>query len=287
MSTISLQIRPSDCDAFGHVNNAIYMSYISHAFVETLRHLESAQHWHPDSEFLWELKKSSIEYRQTAVFNDELQAKMWLEQGDQIRPIFGCEISKKGPVPEDSVQSIVRAQVIWQKLRRSTKEVVALSDSLLARFPRRNGGSSPRSFRLPPDNPDIRRYFWDHRVMRSEVGPSGHVHPQVIYNWLEEGVFDASDQAGWTPERRRQKGWFIFQMRHDTEFFFFPGYGDSIRITSRLVDIRRFRGTWIQEIHLMPREELLVRDYSTGVFVDKEGRPTSPPPEMAKEVQFQ
>ena len=34
---VSLQVRPDDCDSFGHVNNAAYASFVQLAVVETLR----------------------------------------------------------------------------------------------------------------------------------------------------------------------------------------------------------------------------------------------------------
>ena len=80
-------------------------------------------------------------------------------------------------------------------------------------------------------------------------------------------------------------GFLIFQMRHDTLFFAFPEFGERIRIVSRLADARRFRGTWIQDIVSLNQNRLLIRDYSTGIFVDTAGRPATPPPEMMADMQ--
>ncbi len=284
MST-TLHIRPSDCDRFGHVNNACYISYIQHAFAETLIDTKYADDWKPDSEFFWRLTRLSIEYRQAAIFGDLLEAHTWLIDPVENQPAFGCEILKKEDGSEQTEQSVIRHQALWQRICRETCETSLINQAFLRQFPQ-NGGNLPRAFKLPPDNPDLKRYILEHKVMRSEVEAGGFARPQAIYNWLEEGVFDASAEAGWTPEQRLASGVLIFQMRHDTEFFAFPQNGDTIRIISRLAEVKRFRGTWLQEMLLMPQQILLLRDYSTGIFVNLEGKPTSPSKGSMRNIQF-
>ncbi len=48
-------------------------------------------------------------------------------------------------------------------------------------------------------------------------------------------------------------------------------YGDEIEVVSRLIDVRRVRGTWIHEMFYARTKTLLMRDYSTGAFVDWSG----------------
>jgi acyl-CoA thioesterase FadM len=133
---------------------------------------------------------------------------------------------------------------------------------------------------------DIRSYTWDQSVSRTAVGPSGFVHPQAVYQWIEEGVFDASAQGGWPFERCLAAGFVVFQMRHDTLFYAFPKLGDQLRFTNSLVDVRRLRGTWLNEIHRRSDGRLLARNYSTGVFLDLSGRPASPPEGMMDELRY-
>ena len=95
---------------------------------------------------------------------------------------------------------------------------------------------------------------------------------RAIYQWIEEGVFDASGQGDWPFERCLAAGFVVFQMRHDTEFYTLPRLGDDLRFTNRLVDVRRLRGTWLNEIHRRSDGRLLARNYSTGVFLDLSGR---------------
>ena len=187
---ITLQIRPSDCDRFGHVNNACYMSYIQHAFAEAMIRSGYSDDWKPDSEFFWRLKRLSIEYRQAAMFGDTLKAHIWLTKDKQNQTAFGCEIIEDDSDSEKAEQSIIRNHTTWQRIYRETCEAVPLADGMFNRFPQ-NGGNEPRPFKLPTDNPALKRYTLAHKVMRSEVEAGGFARPQAMYNWLEEGAFDA------------------------------------------------------------------------------------------------
>ncbi|MCP4168337.1 MAG: hypothetical protein GY759_20930 [Chloroflexi bacterium] len=67
-------------------------------------------------------------------------------------------------------------------------------------------------------------------------------------NHAEEALFDASGQAGWPLPRWLKAGYITYQTGHDTQFHIFPRIGESIRIISRLVDVKRLRGAWLIEI---------------------------------------
>jgi acyl-CoA thioesterase FadM len=282
--SIDIQIRPADCDGFGHVNNAVYAAYLEMALAAALTRAGFAEDWSPAGAYCWLPRTLIIEYRQAAAFGDRLTPALWLSQPDSVQPVFGFELTRFTGAAE-SRQTVLRSRAAWQRVARGTGEWVPLPDALLAALAE-DPGSLPRPFSLLPDVADSRRYCWDHTVMRPDVGLGGYAQAQAVYRWLEESIFDACAQSGWTAERRLAAGSLVFQTRHDTDLVALPRVGDSIRVTSRVVEVRRLRGTWLQEIHRLPQEELLIRDYSTGVFVDLSGRPAAPPQEIMNEIQF-
>ena len=198
---------------------------------------------------------------------------------------IGWEVLSEEPQDGAASQPFARARAAWDRIHQSS-EPSPLPESLLGQFPQNNGAGT-RSFELPLDSRKFRKSNWDHKVMVSEVGPNGNVQPQAIYNWLQESVFDASAQAGWPTDRRLATGFITLQTQHDTEFISFPKIGDLIRISSRAIEVRRFRGTWFSEsMRKLPNDELLIRDYSTGVYLDLTGRPATPPVEMMKDIHI-
>lgn len=281
---IPLQIRPDDCDAFGHVKNSVYLDYVQYALAKTMIQLGFAQDWMDDSELLWLLKTAAVEYRQPAVFGELLHAVLWLEQSDLSYPAFGCEIVKSDFSGQHNVETVARVLTEWQRVSKSNGELMPLPQHTLSLFPRAKGGL-PRQFELPSNEGKSRQYIWEHKVMQSEVGPGGRIVPQAIYNWLEDAVFDASAEAGWPAQKQREAGAFNFQQRHDTEIFNFPDAGETVQVVSRLLNIRESRATWLQEVLVLPEQNLCVLDYSTEIFVDAYGNPTTLPPMMLKDIQ--
>ena len=281
LTTIPLQIRPSDCDSLDHVNNSAYVAYVQHAVAERLAGQGFAADWSESGPCHWAMQDLASEYRLASSFGDQLLAQVWLAEADTIRPMFGCEIVRWNG--EDR-QVVVRSQSHWQRLEAGSGQPVALPEALLSALAEDAGGG-PRRFKAPGDKDGLRRYRWQHRVERAEVGLAGLAHPHVVFEWIEESVLSASAEAGWPIERCLEMDFVVFQMRHDATFFSQPSLGQALEITSRLVDVRRLRGTWQNKIRDLDDGQLLVNNYSTGVFLNLAGRPTSPPPGMMEALQ--
>ncbi len=282
---VPLQVRPGDCDSFGHVNNAVYIDYLQQALAATLSGLGLADDWLPGGEHLWQARSLTADYRYASLLGEELDAFLWLVEPDPSQPVLGCEIRSRAPDASGAHQVKVRLRSRWQRLHRATGAPAPLHPDRLAGFPTA-AGSQPKAFELPPCEANVRSYAWQHDAMRCEWDPFGYIQLPALYRWLEEAIFDASAQGGWPLERWQAAGYVTLQLRHDTEIASYPRRQDSIRITSRLIDVRRLLGTWCAEVRRWPDGKLLVRDFSTGVFLDLQGHPASLPTQIGHDIQF-
>lgn len=137
----------------------------------------------------------------------------------------------------------------------------------------------------PPRDNGARPFRWCHTVRLYELSASGNVGMAAYFNWLEEATFRAANIAGWPLERMREDDFIAFQYRHDAEFFQSIGYPDEVDIVSRLVDVRRARGTWIHEVRRCDDGALLMRDYSTGASLRWDGKLRPVPAEMMEALR--
>ena len=133
-----------------------------------------------------------------------------------------------------------------------------------------------KPFVKPQDN-GSRPHHWRHAVRFYELDATNRVGLAVYFQWIQAAFFHATGSAGWTLEKMRDENFVSLQYRHDAEFFGSAKNGDEIEIASRLIEIRRVRGTWQREIYRAVKKELILRDFSTGAFLDWKGNVRSGP----------
>jgi YbgC/YbaW family acyl-CoA thioester hydrolase len=147
---------------------------------------------------------------------------------------------------------------------------------------------------LPPHRPDppladrvAREFHSQRRVQCYELDPMVHVNNAVYLNWLQQAVFEACAEVGWTWPRLLDSGVVIVQRRHEIEYFRPALRNDEIEIVSRVVDSRRVTGTWQQDVYCVRRDGqildpplYLACDYNQGAFLTLDGRLTRLPQEM-------
>ena len=69
-----IQIRFSDIDWMGHVNNAVYISYIEKARIDFSERLPLNINWR-ETGFI--LARTQINYRHPALLNDNISVRTW------------------------------------------------------------------------------------------------------------------------------------------------------------------------------------------------------------------
>jgi acyl-CoA thioesterase FadM len=281
MKNIPIQIRPSDHDSLGHVNNANYVAYVQHVVAEWLSSHGVAAGWRDRASTYWMMQELAIEYRLASSYGDRLFANVWPVEYDEGQPVFGSEIYR---LDGETRQVIARSRSRWQQRRSSTDEAVAATGEWPGPA-NAASGDLPRPFKAPVESKNARRYRWQRSVERSEIGPGNRIHPHVLFEWIEEATLHASTESGWPIERYLAEDFIVFQMRHDASINSLPVLGEVMEVTSRMISARRLRGTWHNEIRSQSDGRLLATNHSTGVFLNLDGRPTSPPPGLIEALQ--
>ncbi len=273
------RVRVYECDALGHVNNAIYLHYLQQA---------TAEGWEAATAATWELRRLAVEYLSPLRDGDDLTVSA-LPDGYDARsglPAYPGPHGAAGAGGERGLPACryifqhaadgrvaARAQAVWALLDRATREPSSLSEDWPAHAPESAETLAP--FRLKADSLRARTFHWRHTVRHYEADGSGRANPAEIMHWLQEAKFDACAEAGWPLERIRAAGTVIVQVRHDTEWYDALAPGDQVEIVSWVYELHRVKGTWRQEIYRAG--QMVVLDYSTGAFLNLMGRPSPPP----------
>ncbi len=265
-----LTVRAHECDSLGHVNNAVYLHYLQEATLDFLRVVG-------DNVADLAVQSVSLHYHTPARSGDELRIVTWV-----IGATNGVACLYRISRVSDG-RDVVTARMTWVT---SDSEVgparpVGWERVLL---PSDETPAILRPFVVPSDN-GARPFRWRTRVRRYEVGLNGQVGVATYFNWLEEATFRAAEVVGCPLGRMRDTDLVIVQYRHDAEIVGSLSAGDEVEIASRLMAVRRVRGTWEHLVRRVHDSALVLRDYSTGTFLTSYGTVRTLPPELVTALQ--
>jgi len=131
---------------------------------------------------------------------------------------------------------------------------------------------------------DSYRYHSRRWVQTYELDPLALVRHTVFFNWIEQAYYNAIRLAGHPLEQLRSGDWMVFQGGHEIEYFRPARDNDEIEIISWICEVGRVRGAWIHEIYEAGTRTLLARDYSLGIFVNHNGKPTVAPQSFIADI---
>lgn len=85
-----IEVRFRDMDKMGHVNNAVYFSYLEMARVHYMNEMVGRDFDYFEDGFL--LARNEIDYRLPMVLGDEAQCEMWVEKIGNTSFLLGYKI---------------------------------------------------------------------------------------------------------------------------------------------------------------------------------------------------
>ncbi|CAG0971541.1 hypothetical protein PLCT2_01382 [Planctomycetaceae bacterium] len=261
-----VRVRAYECDAYGHVNNTVYLQYLQQVTLDAMSTTN-------DGAAFWNVRRLAIEYQAPTRYGDVLQVATWVTKADASQVVRGYHVTRgAGRVP------VLVAQIEWDYRDRATYGLRRVPE-VQRGVPAVDAPALPKPFVAPREN-GARPFRWRHTVPFYELDLTTRVGLAIYFQWLEAAFFNATGSAGWTVEKMRAENIVSLQYRHDAEFFDAALNSDEIEIVSRLIEIRRVRGTWLHEVYRRATNTLLMRDYSTGAFLDWEGNVRAGPREV-------
>jgi acyl-CoA thioester hydrolase len=275
------RVRHYELDSFGHVNNAVYVNYMQEAAIEASSDAGFGPAWYREQGTGWVIRKLSIRYVLPALYDDELEVKTWISEVRRATCTREYEITRT-----TDAARIARARVQWVYLDSSAGRLVRIPPEISERFAPTGGVEEDLGIRMQKAQKtvDAFRYRTRRRVQTFELDTLQHVNHAVYLNWVEQAYFDALRAAGHPVERTPPRTWLALQGGHDIEYFEPAFDNEEIEVTSWVCEMGRVRGAWTHEIHSVDRAKLLAREYSLGIFVNDEGRPVSPPPQVISDI---
>ncbi len=274
------RVRHYELDALGHVNNVVYVQYMQEAAIEASTQAGFGPDWYRQRGTGWVVRRLSVRYLGQATYGDEIEAATWVLQMRGPLSVREYDLTRVG-----DGAPLARGRAQWVYLDLEKGQPLRFPPECAARF-EPTGQVEELDVRLRNARPTeaAHRYRSRRRVQFHELDTARHVNHAVYLQWVGQAYFDAMRAAGCPPERSREEGWLIVQGAHDIEYFAPALDGEDVEVVSWVCELGKVRGAWTHEFVSAATGKLLARDYSVGVFLNREGKPSALPERVIEDV---
>jgi YbgC/YbaW family acyl-CoA thioester hydrolase len=111
-----LKVRTYECDAYGHVNNAVYLNYLEYGRMAVLEKAGFTLAKLKSMGVLIVVRRIEIDYKASAQEGEELVILTFLKEHHKMKGVFHQEIFKH---PDETL--VARADVTWVFVDREGK----------------------------------------------------------------------------------------------------------------------------------------------------------------------
>lgn len=266
--------RTYEIDIFGHVNNAVYANYCEEAANQASSAAGFDLHWYMERGQAWVIRRLMLRYHQPALYGDDLALETWVADMSRVQSHRDYDLYRA----KDGVK-ILRGRANWVYVDLATHAPRRIPDEIRHAFNPPADGLEPLNIRIRGATPftDTHHYIWEREVESGEIDIAGHVNNGVYLRWIENAYVRALESVGWGIQRGLEEyGFAILAAGHDIEYFKSARLGDRIKVVSHVVEAGKVRGAWIHEVRHAETDELMVRDYAVGAFLDMRGETPRP-----------
>lgn len=275
--TERFRIRHDECDAYGVLNNAVYLRLAQEA---AWRHSASAgfpPEWYAEQQRAWIARDTQIEYQAPVRYGDEVEVTTFV-------PSMRRAVARRAyqfRLAADSTP-VAEAHTDWVYLDTEAQAPATISQELVeALF--NTGEQADRLERQPfpePGHQPEQRVTWRGRVQWRDLDPYGHLNNAAYFSYTEAAASEAGLTFGITPDAS-DVGWALKRSR--MEYLQPARFPDQLEIETWLTSLRRASAERRYEIYRAEDRELLARSFSLWLTVDVvSGRPRRIPAWMAE-----
>jgi acyl-CoA thioester hydrolase len=278
--TSRFRVRHYELDFYDHLNHAVYVQYMQQAAVEASAAAGFGLDWYRDRGTAWVIRHLAVRYDQSARYGDEVEVHTWVSAMMGVRCLREYDLRRAG-----DGGPLARARAEWVYIDLASRQPARLPDGVAVAFAP-TGEQEDLGVRLRKARPteDAYRYRGRRRVQFHELDSARHVNHAVYLHWVTQAYFDALRAAGHPLDAAGRADWMVWQGGHEIEYLAPALDNDPIEVVSWVCELARVRGAWTHEVCHAETGQLLARDYSLGVFVDRDGRPAAAPEQAVRDV---
>jgi acyl-CoA thioester hydrolase len=229
-------VRFYECDAYGHLNNAVYLRYMQEAAFNASAALGYTQERYAQMGRAWFARLTEIEYLLPVHYGDGVVVTTWVEDMHRVRSWRSYELRH-----QDSGELVARGGTDWVYVDTASNKPASIPAEVAAAYhPQASSAelAKRRRFAEPPP-PGKSAYTNYRRVEWQDLDPAQHVNNAMYLAYLVETAWRFGEVVNWAWERISKDGFGVVARSHQIEYRQPAVYGDELEISTWLSGVRR------------------------------------------------
>lgn len=266
---VTFPVRSYECDFYGHVNQVNYLRYMQEAAVGASAAVGYDEARYQQLNTIWFIRELEIEYFNPLKMGDGVNITTWVGDFRRVRSRRFYEMTRAS---DD--QSVVKANVDWVYLNRTTGMPMQIDDEMAVAFvpdavERTETAERRAKFPNAPPMP-AGAFTMKRRVEWRDIDAARHVNNANYLAFMEESGVEAAATLGWPFDRMQSRNIGIMARKHHIEYRLQATLGEELLVTTYLAELRRSTVNRIYLIHRASDNALVAQSRSQFMCVNLE-----------------
>lgn len=278
--TTHFTVRHYECDAYGHLNNAVYLQYMQEAAVNASIACGLDRTSYEQLGRIWLIRASEIEYLAAAAAGDPIAVHTWVAGYRRTTSRREYELRRSS---DD--QLLAKGGSDWVFLDAGTQRPAAITHDIrtaLGEHP----DARPYESRIRLDDPAEAPqsvFEMERHIEWRDIDEMQHLNNAAYLSYAEDCAMQLSDAYGWPFQRWVENGMAFFARKNRVEYLQPAHLHNRLKIRTWLFDVRRATATRHYEFTRASDDQILARLQTNWVLINlATERPTRFPPEFSE-----
>ncbi len=276
-------VRHYECDAYGHMNNSVYLQYMQEAAIGAGQAAGFDLEYHTTSNRLWIPRRTVIEYFQPLFPGDHVAVRTW---NQSFRRVIGRRVYEFRKEGEDEL--IATGITDWVFVDGTTFMPTKIPPEVAKAYNPEYPDIEPLPKdpfpKPPPPPPKVYRYRRE--VEFRDIDPMKHLNNAAYLTYAEETAMHLSEAFGWPLSKQLEDGIAFVARKNQIEYLQPALPGDEIEISTWLYDLKSTSGTRFFRYTRSSTDDLLAELHMLWVMIDTAtGKPTRLPAEVLESIE--
>jgi len=274
----AFRVRNYECDPYGMLSPAVYLRYMQEAAFDASAVAGYDMARYRRMGRTWLIRETDIQYLRPLRYGDVVEVRTWIADFQRVRSRRAYEFRQAG-----TGDLVAQAVTDWAFLDTAKGHPAAIPPELMAAFfPEGAPRTTEPRRHLPRQSPPFDAFRMQRRVEWSDLDPAQHVNNARFLALVEECTLQATEAAGWPPERLRNCGVLWAPRRHLIEYLR-PGLlGQELELASWLTELSAESAVHSCVVSQDGGSSVLVRARSEWICRDVQSEQPVPMPESLR-----